>query len=255
MEIGYGSRMRNRAIPEITEHDKARVRAMVIYEDAHVLAFNKPSGLAVQTRGNRGTSLDHLLWTFARSNGKRPDLVHRIDGGTSGLILAAKTKPAAAFFNGAFAERRVQKRYLAIVSGEVPVGERGVCELALRKSGRRVFAEGMAVAPPNPSDPRAPQALGAAMTARTDWHVLARSGYKALIEARPQTGRMHQIRAHLAGMGCAILGDHIYGEKRSAPRLMLHAANLTLPHPDKKELALEAPVPDDFSELCIRLEL
>jgi RluA family pseudouridine synthase len=261
VEIGYGLRMRNRAIPEITEHDKARVRAMVIYEDAHVLAFNKPSGLAVQTRGNRGTSLDHLLWTFARSNGKRPDLVHRIDVGTSGIIIAAKTKPATAFFNAAFAERRAAKRYLAIVSGDLPIGENGVCDLALRKSGRRVFAEGMAVPPPDARDKRAPDALGAAMTARTDWHVLARVGDKALIEARPLTGRMHQIRAHLAGMGCAILGDHIYGEKRSAPRLMLHAAGLTLPYPDtkeladKKELALEAPVPDDFSEVQARLGL
>lgn len=86
--------MRNRPIPHIANDQQALVRDLLIYEDAYVLAFNKPSGLAVQTRGNRGTSLDHLLWTFARSNGKRPQLVHRIDAGTSGLILAGKTKPA-----------------------------------------------------------------------------------------------------------------------------------------------------------------
>ena len=62
--------MRNRPIPQIAEDQKAFVRSMIIYEDQFLLAFDKPSGLAVQTRGNRGTSLDHLLWTFARSNGK-----------------------------------------------------------------------------------------------------------------------------------------------------------------------------------------
>ena len=107
--------MRNRPIPRIAEDQKAYVRRLVLYEDDAVLAFNKPSGLAVQTRGNRGTSLDHLLWTFARSNGKRPQLVHRIDAGTSGLILAGKTKPAIAALSTEFAERRVKKRYLAFV--------------------------------------------------------------------------------------------------------------------------------------------
>lgn len=238
--------MRNRPIPHIAEHDKARIRGMVLYEDAHLIAFNKPSGLAVQTRGNRGTSLDHLLWAFARSNGKRPDLVHRIDVGTSGLVLAAKTKPATVFLNAAFAERHVHKRYLAVVSGRLPETDEGECVLSLRKSGRRVFAQGMAVPRVDADDTRAPQPLGAAMTAKTAWRILARASDKALIEAHPHTGRLHQIRAHLAGMGCPILGDHIYGDKRSAPRLMLHAAHLVFPHPDKKELALAAPVPDDF---------
>ena len=73
--------MRNRPIPKIADDQKDMVRGLVIYEDDYLYAFNKPSGLAVQTRGNRGTSLDHLLWAFARSNGKRPHLVHRIDAG------------------------------------------------------------------------------------------------------------------------------------------------------------------------------
>ncbi len=223
-----------------------QVRSFVLYEDDHLIAFNKPSGLAVQTRGNRGTSLDYLLWAFARSNGKRPELVHRIDAGTSGLIVAAKTKPAAAFFNAAFAERRVEKRYLAVVAGQGPDPESGICTLSLQKSGRRVFAEGVAVPKHDPSDPRAPQPLGKPMSARTKWTILKRGPVAALVEAAPETGRMHQIRAHLSAMGCPILGDKIYGDARSAPRLMLHAAGLTLPHPDKEGLTLEAPVPFDF---------
>lgn len=247
--------MRNRPIPHISEHDKARVRSFVLYEDDHLIAFNKPSGLAVQTRGNRGASLDYLLWTFARSNGKRPELVHRIDTGTSGVIIAAKTKPAAAFFNTAFANRSVQKTYLALVKGAFPEQSEGVCYLTLRKSGRRVYADGMSIPKHDPQDTRSPAPLGKPMSATTKWRVQARMGGAALVEARPETGRMHQIRAHMAGMGHPILGDKIYGDARSAPRLMLHASRLVLPHPDKKELALEAPVPEDFIAMQARLEL
>ena len=225
--------MRNRPIPNISEDQKAFVRGLVIHEDAFLIAFNKPSGLAVQTRGNRGTSLDHLLWTFARSNGKRPQLIHRIDAGTSGLVLAGKTKPAIAALSAEFAERRVKKRYLALVSGKLPDREQGVCDTPLMKSGR-------SVAPGRIED--------GADAARTAWSVLSRAGDTALIEARPETGRMHQIRAHFAAMGCPILGDAIYGARdANADRLMLHAAGLELTLPDKKKLALEAPVPEGFN--------
>ena len=135
--------MRNRPIPNLSDDHKALVRALVLYEDAFLLAFNKPSALAVQTRGNRGTSLDHLLWAFARSNGKRPHLVHRIDAGTSGLILAAKTKPAMAAVSAEFAERRVRKYYLALVSGNLPDADHGVCEVPLLKQGRAVLASSL----------------------------------------------------------------------------------------------------------------
>ena len=233
--------MKNRPIPNIDEDQKALVRALVIYEDEYVIAFNKPSGLAVQTRGNRGTSLDHLLWTFARSNGKRPQLVHRIDAGTSGLILAAKTKPAIAALSAEFAERRVQKTYLALVSGDIPNTDNGSIRVPLLKTGRSVV--------PGKIDQGAD-------SARTDWIVRSRRDGIALIEAQPLTGRMHQIRAHLAHLGCPILGDVIYGNSTGgAGRLMLHAAALELTLPDKKKLALEAPVPEDFAKKQKQLEL
>lgn len=224
--------MRNRPIPNISEDQKAFVRGLVIHEDAFLIAFDKPSGLAVQTRGNRGTSLDHLLWTFARSNGKRPQLIHRIDAGTSGLVLAGKTKPAIAALSTEFAERRVTKRYLALVTGALPEANEGVCDAALLKSGRSVVPG---------------KIENGADAARTAWSVVSRAGDAALMEARPETGRMHQIRAHFAAMGCPILGDAIYGTREpDADRLMLHAAGLEITLPDKKKLALEAPVPEEF---------
>ena len=224
--------MRNRQIPNLSDAQKQMVRDLVLYEDEFLLAFNKPSGLAVQTRGNRGTSLDFLLWAFARSNGKRPHLVHRIDAGTSGLVVAAKTKPAMTFLSTEFAKRRVQKRYLALVSGNVPEEEAGVCDMPLLKVGRAV---------------KPGRIEQGADSARTHWSVLARADTYALVEARPHTGRMHQIRAHLADLGCPILGDPIYGAGTlTGARLMLHAANLEITLPSQEKRALEAPVPEDF---------
>ena len=233
--------MRNRPIPNLSDAQKTLVRDLVIYEDEHLLAFNKPSGLAVQTRGNRGTSLDHLLWAFARSNGKRPHLVHRIDAGTSGLILAAKTKPAMAALSAEFAERRVRKYYLALVSGDLPEMDQGVCDAPLLKQGRSVV----------------PGRLEAgADAASTAWRLLSRADTYAYVDARPKTGRMHQIRAHMAFLGCPILGDQIYGAGAlTADRLMLHAAKLEITLPNQKDLTLEAPGPDDFEAKRLSLGL
>lgn len=224
--------MRNRPVPNLSDAQKDFIRSLVLYQDDHLLAFNKPSGLAVQTRGNRGSSLDFLLWAFARSNGKRPHLVHRIDAGTSGLVLAAKTKPAATFLSTEFAERRVKKTYLALVAGILPDADQGECDVPLLKAGRAV---------------RPGRVEEGADTALTRWVVRSRGDGVAVIEAHPHTGRMHQIRAHLADMGCPILGDPIYGDgTQSSDRLMLHAAALELTLPDQKKRALEAPVPEDF---------
>ncbi|MEM9055312.1 MAG: RluA family pseudouridine synthase [Pseudomonadota bacterium] len=224
--------MKNRPIPNIPEEKKALIRALILYEDDYLYAFNKPSGLPVQTRGNRGISLDHLLWTFARSNGKRPHLVHRIDAGTSGIVLAAKTKPDMKFLSAQFAERRVEKRYFALVSGTLPDQEIGFCDVPLLKTDRSV---------------RPGQVDQGADLAFTRWRILTRNEAYALVEAHPKTGRMHQIRAHLAYLGCPILGDTLYGAgKESAERLMLHAASLAITVPNKEKLALEAPVPEDF---------
>ena len=233
--------MKNRPIPNLSDTQKAFTRDLVLFEDDHVFALNKPSGLPVQTRGNRGTSLDYLLWTFARSNGKRPHLVHRIDAGTSGLVLAAKTKPAMTFLSTEFAERRVRKTYLALVSGQLPDADQGGCDTPLLKTGKAV---------------RPGLVQEGADTALTHWIVRARSEGRALIEAHPHTGRMHQIRAHLSDMGCPILGDGIYGDgAQSADRLMLHAAALEITLPDQKKRALEAPVPDDFIAMRQALRL
>ncbi|MGB2387816.1 MAG: RluA family pseudouridine synthase [Henriciella sp.] len=225
--------MRNRSIPAISDQDKDYVRSLVIYEDASLIAFDKPAGLAVQTRGNRGRCLDHLLWAFARSNGKRPRLVHRIDAVTSGLVLAAKTKPAAAHISEAFETRRVRKTYFALVEMTQPIARSGSAVDHLVSRGRKTFVA---------------TSHGQGGEARTDWTIMAEgTASTALLRARPVTGRMHQIRVQLSAMGCGILGDQLYGAgSEKASRLMLHAFDLSLQHPDGSDMTLAAPLPDDF---------
>jgi tRNA pseudouridine32 synthase/23S rRNA pseudouridine746 synthase len=228
---------RNREIQAISAEDTALVRAMILHEDNSLIAFNKPAGLAVQAGSGVARSLDGMMAVFAKSNGKRPRLVHRLDQGTSGVIVAAKTHPVAAKLSDAFAGREVQKTYLALVKGRLPQAEAGVIDAALVKveeggKARMILAR--------------PDRKGA-QAARTGWRVVAREGAFALMQMSPETGRMHQIRVHLMSLGCPILGDALYGEgQATAPRLMLHAEKLALPHPEGGQLVLEAPVPDDF---------
>jgi tRNA pseudouridine32 synthase/23S rRNA pseudouridine746 synthase len=228
---------RNRAVPDISPEDTTFVRAMVLHEDNSLIAFNKPAGLAVQAGSGVARSLDDLLAAFAKSNGKRPRLVHRLDQGTSGVIVAAKTQPVAAKLSEAFAGREVQKTYLALVKGRLPSAETGVADASLVKveeSGK----SRMIIARPDRKG---------AQAARTGWRVLARQGEFGLMQMAPETGRMHQIRVHLLSLGCPILGDALYGEgQATAPRLMLHAAKLDLPHPEGGRLVIEAPLPEDF---------
>ncbi len=217
----------------------------IIHEDAHVLAFNKPAGLCVQGGSGVEESLEDMLGAFAKSNGKRPRLVHRLDRETSGVIVAARTKPAAAFLSQAFAERRVRKTYIAIVCGAAPAPPDGIIDLPLAKASRAGL-DIMEIA------------ASGGQSALTAYRTLGAAPYAALLALSPQTGRMHQLRAHLAAIGRPIAGDGKYGGlftlgAASVPGLMLHALNLTMPHPDGGELSLAAPPPAPFTAMCAAL--
>jgi tRNA pseudouridine32 synthase/23S rRNA pseudouridine746 synthase len=135
--------------------------------------------------------------------------VHRLDQGTSGVIVAAKTQPVAVKLSEAFAGREVQKTYLALVKGRLPPAESGVADAALVKVEEGGKAR-MIIARPDRKG---------AQGARTGWRIVARQGAYGLIQLAPETGRMHQIRVHLMSLGCPILGDALYGEgQATAPR-------------------------------------
>ncbi len=230
----------------ISPEDAALARSLVLEEDAALIAFNKPSGLAVQGGSGVTRSLEDLLAAFAKSNGKQPRLVHRLDRETSGVIIAARTKPAAAFFSQAFAGRDVKKTYLAIVCGGAPTPDEGEVALALKKSSRKGI-DIMEVAPDGQS-------------ALTRYRTLAATPEAALMELCPETGRMHQLRAHMAALGRPIAGDGKYGgfyriDGTEIPSLLLHAAALDVPHPDGARRTFAAPPPPEFQRIAQALGL
>jgi RluA family pseudouridine synthase len=234
----------------LTRDEVAFVRSLVIYEDEDLLALNKPAGLSSQGGRGQVNTLDELLWAFAPRGKARPRLIHRLDRDTSGVILTAKTKPAAGFLGKAMMARKFAKTYLAIVTPGGPQPEQGVIDAALRREeiGREAY---MRVCPPDHPD---------AESARTRYRTQTATPGAALLEVDPETGRMHQIRVHLASIARPIAGDARYGgalvvEGHRAPRLMLHAAALIFPHPGGGLKRLEAPTPPDMAALLAALQL
>ncbi len=236
--------------PRVSEADIAFVRSLVIHEDAHVLGFDKPAGLSVQGGSGVERSLDALLDVFAKPNGKRPKLVHRLDRETSGVMVVARTQPAAASLSASFAGRAAIKTYLAIVCGGAPEPEQAVIGIPLKKMAR------------NKIDMVRPAREGesGAQAARTRYRTLDANAHAALVALMPETGRMHQLRAHLAFIDRPIAGDGKYGglfalNGVAIPTLLLHAMSLALPHPDGGRLALQRPPPLAFLEVAARLGL
>lgn len=228
----------------LTAEEISFVRSLVIHEDSELLALAKPAGLSSQG-GRRGVNtLDELLWAFAKPGKARPRLIHRLDRDTSGVILAAKTQPAAGFLGKAMMARKIHKTYQAIVTPGAPEPRQGAIETPLRReeSGREAY---MRVCGPDHPDAEA---------ASTRYRTLAASAEAALVQLEPRTGRMHQLRVHLASIGRPIAGDARYGGAlviagRPAPRLMLHAAALSFPHPSGGITRIEAEVPADMAGL------
>lgn len=235
----------------LSPQEVAFVRALVIHQDDDLLAVNKPPGLSSQGGRIDVNTLDELLGAFAKPSGSRPRLVHRLDRDTSGVLLAARSQPAAAYMGKAMMGRRVRKTYLAIVAPGAPDPRDGVIDAALLRQdiGRESRVQVCSAEYPG------------AKAATTRYRTLASTTEAALLELRPMTGRMHQLRVHLAHIGRPIAGDARYGGVlvlggEAVPRLMLHARALVFPHPTGgAETRIEAPAPQDFRDLLTRLGL
>lgn len=192
----------------------------ILYEDDYLLIVNKPAGmLSVPGKGDADSVYHRLHILYPDATG--PIIVHRLDMATSGLLLAAKTKEAHQNLQAQFKNRTIQKRYIALLEGEVPQDE-GEIRLPLC---------------PDPLDrPRQIVSEEFGKPALTHYRVLERTSGKTLIAFYPQTGRTHQLRVHAAhpqGLHCPILGDELYGRK--AERLYLHAEYLAFTHPITSE--------------------
>lgn len=207
----------------------------VLFEDDAVIAVDKPAGVTAQaTAAREGES---LLDMVQKHLGREAGLVHRLDKETSGVTVFGKTAAATTALAEAFREGKAEKRYFAITGPGLPA--EGVIDLPLSKD------------PSRPGRWRATKRANG-IPAVTEFKTV-HAGRFCIVSLHPKTGRTHQLRAHLTALGCPILGDKRYGGASelgnwSAPRCLLHAERLTLPHPTTgKPLLLISPVPEDLA--------
>lgn len=238
---------------------EAMLEAITLYRSADVRVVDKPYGLPVQKGTRTLLDLDSLLIARARRSGERLRLVHRLDRGTTGCLILAASREAAARLGAAFARGRVTKTYRAVTRG-VPEPRVGRIDAALVKAsgplGDRVRAAG-------------PEEMAIAQAALTEYEVLAeRLGRHALVELTPRTGRQHQLRAHLAHLGTPIMGDSRYldaGPTALSPvrpqPLHLCARAIRFPDPAAdaagrpRFVDVRAPLPAHMRETLARLGL
>lgn len=223
----------------------------LVFRDEHLLVVEKPSGLLSSPMPNsEEPNALQAAYSLCRA-GRRPKLVHRLDKQTSGLLLFARGVPMARALRTAFDAHAVRRVYRCVVQG-VPERERGLVSSMLvtdtgegyRGSRRGTLRVRSARAPdPGPMP-------GAGKHALTRYEVVASRDGRCAMEVRLATGRTHQIRIHLSEIGCPVLGEYVYGQVPGAPRLALHAAQLSLTHPEsRKPLRFESPWPADLADV------
>jgi 23S rRNA pseudouridine955/2504/2580 synthase len=226
----------------LSSRDAAFARSLVLYEDDEVLILNKPAGLAVQGGTKTTHHVDKLLSAWGEGL-DRPRLVHRLDRDTSGVLVLGKTPAAAAKLSGAFARRKAEKTYWALVVGN-PTPEHGWIDAPLAKKG---INDREMVVVVEANDPKAEPA-------ETQYHTVSRAGPRlSWVALRPHTGRTHQLRAHMLALGHPILGDPKYKNEKSEAlseglQLQLHARRLVIPHPSAGMIAVEAPLSREMKE-------
>jgi 23S rRNA pseudouridine1911/1915/1917 synthase len=228
----------------------------ILYEDEDVAVINKPAGMVVHpgAGAETGTLVSALLYRFGQKLSSvggplRPGIVHRLDKGTSGAILIARTEAAHKKLMEDFKDRRIDKTYVALLHGRIK-GDRGSIELPVARDLRRRS--------------RMTARRREGREARTDWRIRARLNGFSLIEADLHTGRTHQIRVHFSALGCPVVGDTLYGAPKQERvrsialppfgRNFLHAARLSFDHPRSGErIEVRAPLPRELVEFLSSL--
>lgn len=215
----------------------------IIYEDEDILVVDKPPRMAVHpSAGNHGTTLANHLAAYYQDKGEIfvPRIITRLDKNTSGLVLLARHGLSAGILGEDIQTGTIQKQYTAIVCGKLPQAE-GVIDLPIRRKEGSVLLREVC----SPDDPNG-------KPASTRYAVMKYDAAQNLsvVQVWPLTGRTHQIRVHMAAMGCPLLGDFLYGteEPERIPRHALHMSQLTLTHPITKEtLQFTSPLPIDMN--------
>lgn len=218
----------------------------ILYEDASVIALNKPAGLVVHAGAgaHSGTLVNRLVHHFASlskvGGEQRPGIVHRLDRGTSGVLLVARTDASHRALAAQFADRTTEKTYLALVEGRVNADSGRITKPITRDPAHRT---------------RMTARLEHGRDALTEFRVLKRFEKFSYLEVRIGTGRTHQIRAHLASIRHPVAGDKLYGAQL-AERFFLHAWRIRFDSPALSErVTVEAPLPAELQRWLDRCGL
>lgn len=208
------------------------IQSLVIFKDKDMIVLNKPSGLAVQGGTKTTRHIDGLL-DGLKFEGERPRLVHRLDKETSGVLVLARSVKAAAVLTKAFETKVARKIYWAVVSGCPKPLSGAVEKPLLKKSGKN---GGELV-----------QVDENGLYAKSLYDVIDTTGNYSLVRLMPLTGRTHQLRVHMASLGCPIVGDEKYGGENVAgieKKMYLHAKAIQIPAVNGKMIEIEAPIPE-----------
>lgn len=211
------------------------IKLKVLFEDNDCLVIEKPAGLLTHSKGMFNPEATVATFIASRVNdidGDRAGIVHRLDRATSGLIIAAKSPNALEWLQKQFSSRKVQKTYIAVVTGQLEPQE-AVIDVPIER---------------NPKKPQTFRAGENGKPAITTYKVLKTTADKQLVELKPKTGRTHQLRVHMNYVGHPILGDAVYAGK-PADRLYLHAHTLELTLPSGEHKVFVSSVPRSFNAI------
>lgn len=206
----------------------------ILYEDSDCIVINKPVGVLSHSKGSFNP--EATVATFLRSHvsgmsGDRAGIVHRLDRATSGVMICAKNPAALSFLQKQFSQRKAKKAYIAIVSGHLKP-EHAVIDMPIER---------------NPKAPATFRVGANGKSAVTEYATMQASTHYSLLTLRPQTGRTHQLRVHLAHQNHPIVGDTLYSGE-PAERLFLHALELEITLPNRERKTFSAPLPKQFGQ-------
>ncbi len=229
----------------------------IIEQDDQIIVLDKPAGLAVHRapteKKHEPTLADWLVEHYPELRGvgedpDRPGIIHRLDRDTSGVMVVARTADAFTKLKAAFKDRHVSKKYIALVYGRVP-WQHKTAELSIRRTGSGTFGAR------HPNDVAKLEDKALYRPSVTDFSVKKQFTDMTLLEARPKTGRTHQIRVHLNALGFPVVGDKLYAPKKlvaasakaGLQRHFLHAAELSFVHPATgRGQTFTAPLPSEL---------
>lgn len=221
---------------EISELDKIPLIDLpVLYEDSNIIVIDKPAGVISHSRGrywNEPSVASFIRARVSGIDGERAGIVHRLDRGTSGVMVCAKNPKTLSYLQVQFSKRQVEKTYIAVCEGVISPSH-AIIDAPITR---------------NPKKPTTFMVHSTGKPAQTSFTVIKQFKKVALVEFKPFTGRTHQLRVHAAFIKHPIVGDVFYGAPEQSSRLYLHAYSIKIMLPDGKFTKFKSALPDEFNE-------